>query len=95
MIVFQFVVKIIPKILRYYFLKTIIKIVGIPITKKFPFCIPFDLANMFQNFSAGGEPPKWDINLVFMDYSETVTIDLARFEKWAEITRFFVFLIKC
>lgn len=65
---------------------------NVPITKKFPFSIPFDLANMFQNFSAGGEPPKWDINLVFMDYSETVTIDLARFEKWAEITRFFVFI---
>lgn len=65
---------------------------NVPVTKKFPFSIPFDLANMFQNFSAGGEPPKWDINLVFMDYSETVTIDLARFEKWAEITRFFVFI---
>ena len=65
---------------------------NVPITKKFPFSIPFDLANMFQNFSAGGEPPKWDINLVFMDYSETVTINLAMFEKWAEIIRFFVFI---
>lgn len=65
---------------------------NVPITKKFPFSIPFDLANMFQNFSAGGEPPKWDINLVFMDYSETITIDLAMFEKWAEILRFFVFI---
>lgn len=65
---------------------------NVPITKKFPFSIPFDLANMFQNFSAGGEPPKWDINLVFMDYSETVTIDLLIFEKWAEIIRFFVFI---
>lgn len=65
---------------------------NVPVTKKFPFSIPFDLARMFENLSAGGQPPKWDINLVFMDYSETVTIDLARFEKWAEITRFFVFI---
>lgn len=65
---------------------------NVPITKKFPFSIPFDLANMFQNFSAGGEPPKWDINLVFMDYSQTVTIDFSIFEKWAEILRFFVLI---
>lgn len=65
---------------------------NVPVTKKFPFSIPFDLARMFENLSSGGEAPKWDINLVFMDYSETLTIDLARFEKWAEITRFFVFI---
>ena len=52
---------------------------NVPITRKFPFCIPWDLRDAVVSFSAPPVPPVFTFSLTF-------------FGEFAEITRFFVLI---
>jgi len=61
----------------------------IDITKKFPFCLPFDLAASFESLNAPAAAPNWSINFdssIFVG-GGTMVIDFSKFEGWAKIIR--------
>lgn len=61
---------------------------------RFPFCIPFDLANAFSMFSAGSSaPPVWPVQWHVMGQTVSFTIDMTVFEPWAKIIRWSVLVV--
>lgn len=58
--------------------------------EKFPFCLPWDIYNLFVGFNSEPTPPKFDIPFKFEDLGidYTFTIDLSQFEDIAKISRF-------
>lgn len=62
---------------------------GVGLHKKFPFCIPWDLASAFSSFNVPGEAPVWQIDFL----STNFTIDFSIFEEWAKILRWGVLLL--
>lgn len=61
--------------------------------KKFPFCVPWDLIALVQVLSAKATPPKFvlpfKINNKHLKVDESIEIDFSRYEKQAEICRWF------
>lgn len=54
----------------------------------FPFCIPFDLIACIKGLAAEGEPPKWVMRIPMpLDYTWTITVDMADFEGVVEVLR--------
>lgn len=74
--------------------KTNIGNMEVPATflNKFPFCIPFDIARTFEMLVAPPVTPKWDIPFVMDSVSvdEVITIDFAKFNVVATISRWFL-----
>lgn len=65
---------------------------NVPITKKFPFCIPWDLRDAVVSFSAPPVPPVFTFSLTFFGDEYPIVWDFAIFDEFAEITRFFVLI---
>ena len=58
---------------------------------KFPFCIPYDIYNLFVGFSAEAIPPKFIIPFKYGDLVDTsITIDFSELSDIAYICRWFV-----
>lgn len=58
------------------------------IATKFPFCIPFDLANILEALNVSKEAPHWTFNLNFGPvWHWNFTLDLSQFEDEAAICR--------
>lgn len=64
---------------------------------KFPFCIPYDIYNLFVGFSAEAAPPKFDIPFKIWKNAdgsylidETITIDFSQFSQLAYLCRWFI-----
>ena len=60
--------------------------------EKFPFCLPWDLYNLFVGMSATAEAPKFTIPYKneMLGIEENYTLDLSRFDNAAKVIRFFV-----
>ena len=60
--------------------------------EKFPFCLPWDLYNLFVGMSATAEAPKFTIPYKneMLGIEENYTLDLSRFDDAAKVIRFFV-----
>ena len=60
--------------------------------EKFPFCLPWDVYNLFSGLSAEAKAPKFTIPFKFDHYgiNENFTIDLSVVEEPVKIIRFFV-----
>lgn len=65
---------------------------NVPITNKFPFCIPWDLRDAVVAFSAPPVPPVFTFSLTFFGDEYPIVWDFAIFDEFAEITRFFVLI---
>lgn len=64
---------------------------------KFPFCIPYDIYNLFVGFSAEATPPKFDIPFKYMQQDDgsylidyTITVDFEQLSDIAYICRWFI-----
>lgn len=59
--------------------------------EKFPFCLPWDVYNVFANLLAEPEAPVFEIPMKweFLDIDYTLTIDFSMFDEIAKISRFF------
>lgn len=64
---------------------------------KFPFCIPYDIYNLFVGFSAEATPPKFDIPFKYMKQDDgsylidyTITVDFEQLSDIAYICRWFI-----
>lgn len=61
------------------------------LSKKFPFCIPFDVFALFKGFGKDvvETAPRWEVNIdmPFIDYTWTVVIDMKDYEKYVKIFR--------
>ncbi|HCQ6135216.1 TPA: hypothetical protein OL464_003718 [Clostridioides difficile] len=55
---------------------------------KFPFSLPWDLGRIFQTFDVTPKAPVWEVTLI----SAKFTIDMTIFEKFFDISRFFIYL---
>lgn len=58
--------------------------------KKFPFCLPWDLYNVFTGFLAEPEAPKLTIPFKVYDFDFSYTFDFSEYEEFAKISRFFL-----
>ncbi|HGM3821816.1 TPA: hypothetical protein ACKOIO_003965 [Clostridioides difficile] len=56
--------------------------------EKFPFSLPWDLSRIFGIFDVTPKSPVWEITLI----SAKFTIDMTIFEKFFDISRFFIYL---
>lgn len=66
-----------------------------PMTKKFPFSIPWDIKLALESLRADPVAPKWTINFpdnIFVGGGEIV-IDFAQFETWAKIIRWGILIV--
>lgn len=65
------------------------EIVGKTFSSKFPFCIPFDIANSIKTLNVPPNAPKWILNFdsKYFVGGGSVTIDFSMFEKWAVVIR--------
>lgn len=69
--------------------------------KFFPFCIPWDLYNLFSYLNAPAEAPKFEIPVPAYDNSghltmeNTITVDLSIFDSVALVFRVCIFIIFC
>lgn len=61
---------------------------NIDVKEKFPFSLPFDIANIFKNLTSVPKVPKYDFKFLGQDLS----INFSRFESLAKIVRSFSFL---
>lgn len=63
--------------------------------KKFPVCIPWDLAALINAFGADPETPKFDIPITIasLNINETINIDLSNYEDLAVISRKFFMVL--
>lgn len=59
--------------------------------EKFPFCLPWDIFNVFANLVAEPEAPVFEIPMKweFLDIDYTLKIDFSMFDEIAKISRFF------
>ena len=64
---------------------------------KFPFCIPYDIYNLFRGFNATATPPKFDIPFKYMKQDDgsylidyTITVDFEQLSDIAYICRWFI-----
>lgn len=59
--------------------------------EKFPFCLPWDVYNVFANLVAEPEAPVFEIPMKweFLDIDYTLKIDFSMFDEIAKISRFF------
>lgn len=61
------------------------------LSKKFPFCIPFDVVALFKGFGKDvvETAPRWEvsIDMPFIDYKWIVVIDMKDYEKYVKIFR--------
>lgn len=61
------------------------------LSKKFPFCIPFDVVALFKGFGKDvvETAPRWEvsIDMPFIDYTWIVVIDMKDYEKYVKIFR--------
>lgn len=59
--------------------------------EKFPFCLPWDIYNVFANLVAEPEAPVFEIPMKweFLDIDYTLVIDFSMFDEIARISRFF------
>ncbi len=59
--------------------------------EKFPFCLPWDVYNVFANLVAEPEAPVFEIPMKweFLDIDYTLIIDFSMFDEIAKISRFF------
>lgn len=61
------------------------------LSKKFPFCIPFDVVALFKGFGKDvvETAPKWEvsIDMPFIDYTWKVVVDMKDYEKYVKIFR--------
>ena len=64
------------------------------IINKFPFCLPFDIYNIFNLLSAEPKIPEFDIPLK-MDgvFDYTIEIDLSQFDRIAVVVRWFLYAV--
>lgn len=60
------------------------------LSSKFPFCIPFDIYNLFVGLSSESAPPKFTIPLKYADFDLTFTIDFSEYELLAKIIRWYI-----
>jgi hypothetical protein len=69
-------------------------LLGLDLSDRFPFCLPFDLVGSIQALSASATAPKWTINFDKSYYvgGGQLTIDFSQFELWAKIIRYFLLL---
>lgn len=51
--------------------------------EKFPFCLPWDLANILNMFKSEPKAPEWKITIL----GNTFELKLSQFEQWARISR--------
>lgn len=60
--------------------------------EKFPFCLPWDVYNLFSGLEQEGKPPKFTIPFKFdkLGIHESFTIDFSQFEEQIKIIRFFL-----
>lgn len=65
------------------------------LTKKFPFCLPFDLVNSFKVLEAEARAPhfEWNMKIDRFDIDETIEIDLEPFTPVAETLRILLLLV--
>ena len=69
--------------------------IGLPeilFKEKFPFCLPWDLYNLFAGFNTSAEAPKFVIPFKIERFGidESITIDLSEFTEQVKIVRFFI-----
>lgn len=70
-------------------------------SKKFPFCIPFDLYEFFVVFLAEKEAPKIEVPFPVLDNTnhqltvEHITIDLSGYEYLSDVLRVMLFVLFC
>ena len=69
--------------------------IGLPeilFKEKFPFCLPWDLYNLFAGFNTSAEAPKFVIPFKIERFGidESITIDLSDFTEQVKIVRFFI-----
>lgn len=59
--------------------------------EKFPFCLPWDLYNLFAGFQAEEEAPRFEVPFKFerLGINETIVIDFSEYEEQIKIIRFF------
>lgn len=61
------------------------------LSKKFPFCIPFDVVALFKGFGKDvvETAPRWEvsIDMPFIDYTWKVVVDMKDYEKYVKIFR--------
>ena len=63
------------------------------ITKKFPFCIPFDIADCLRLFQTDErEAPHYEYTLKYADQANTIVIDLSQFDDIAKLVRSLEFI---
>ena len=63
------------------------------ITKKFPFCIPFDIADCLRLFQTDErEAPHYEYTLKYSDQANTIVIDLSQFDDIAKLVRSLEFI---
>ena len=60
--------------------------------EKFPFCLPWDLYNLFAGFNTSAEAPRFVIPFKIERFGidESITIDLSEFTEQVKIVRFFI-----
>lgn len=60
--------------------------------EKFPFCLPWDLYNLFAGLNTSAEAPKFVIPFKIERFGidESITIDLSEFTEQVKIVRFFI-----
>lgn len=58
------------------------------ISEKFPFSLPWDVKRLVSMFDVEPKAPIFKVKIV----SEEIKLDLSMFDKWANITRFFVLI---
>lgn len=64
-------------------------LLDIPLDKKFPFSLPWDIKRSVEILQANGKAPKWEIPIL----TETLVIDFSTFESLASIVQAFSILI--
>lgn len=69
--------------------------IGLPeilFKEKFPFCLPWDLYNLFAGLNTSAEAPKFVIPFKIERFGidESITIDLSEFTEQVKIVRFFI-----
>lgn len=64
------------------------------VTRKFPFCLPFDLIHLVEVFNAEPEAPRFEIPIefAFINYNDKFVLDFTEFEPVSKICRIFVTL---
>ena len=61
----------------------------VTIKEKFPFSLPFDFMNIFNQLNSSPEIPSWEVNIL----SASFTIDFTQFEQLAVIVRWAIVII--